>query len=53
MTNLGAGELLLIVFVLLLVFTAGRLPAIGDAIGRTLRGRSKPPAGQPPAPKDG
>jgi TatA/E family protein of Tat protein translocase len=40
MVNLGPGELLLILIVLALVFGASRLPALGDAIGRALRGRS-------------
>jgi Sec-independent protein translocase protein TatA len=43
--NLGPGDFVLIGLALLLVFGAGRLPALGDFIGRTLRGSSK---GEPP-----
>jgi Sec-independent protein translocase protein TatA len=41
--NLGPGDFVLIGLALLLVFGAGRLPAIGDFIGRTLRGKGEPP----------
>lgn len=49
MGNLGIGEILLIVLVLLLVFGSSRLPALGDALGKALRNfrksRDEPPAG--------
>ena len=37
MGNLGFGEILLILVVLLLVFGTSRLPALGDAVGKGLR----------------
>ncbi len=43
MPQLGRGELALIFAALFLVFSAGRLGAVGDALGRLLRGK-KPPA---------
>lgn len=42
MINLGPGDFVLIGLALLLVFGAGRLPALGDAIGRALRGAPPP-----------
>jgi len=36
--NLGASELIVIFMILLLVFGASRLPALGEGLGRTLRG---------------
>jgi sec-independent protein translocase protein TatA len=58
--GLGFGEIALIAFVVLLVFGAGRLPQIGDAMGRALKNFKKastsneidvtpPPPGVPPA----
>lgn len=38
MPNLGVSELIVIFMILLLVFGASRLPALGEGIGRTLRG---------------
>ncbi len=44
-------ELLIVVFVALLVFGATKVPAVGDALGRALRGRGgHPPGGDPAAP---
>jgi len=43
--NLGPGEFVLIGLALVLVFGAGRLPALGDAIGRALRGKQPPQDG--------
>jgi hypothetical protein len=43
--NLGPGEFVLIGLALVLVFGAGRLPALGDAIGRALRGKGPPQDG--------
>ncbi|MCC6997126.1 MAG: twin-arginine translocase TatA/TatE family subunit [Deltaproteobacteria bacterium] len=34
---MGLFEILLLVVILLLVFGAGKLPAIGDALGRTVK----------------
>jgi sec-independent protein translocase protein TatA len=36
--NLGVSELIVIFMILLLVFGASRLPALGEGLGRTLRG---------------
>jgi len=36
--NLGVSELLVIFMILLLVFGASRLPALGEGLGRTIRG---------------
>jgi TatA/E family protein of Tat protein translocase len=54
---MGFGELLVILIVVLLFFGAGRLPAIGEGLGKAIRGfkdsmRSGPPAPPqaPPAP---
>jgi sec-independent protein translocase protein TatA len=33
----GMGELLIILLIVLLIFGAGKLPAIGDALGRSIR----------------
>ncbi len=38
MPNLGMGELVLIFLIVLLVFGAGRLPQIGEGIGKAIRG---------------
>lgn len=38
MPNLGLSELIVIFLILLLVFGASRLPALGEGLGRTLRG---------------
>ncbi len=37
MPNLGMGELLIILIICLLVFGAGRLPQIGEGIGKAVR----------------
>ena len=37
MFGLGMGELLIILVIVLLVFGAGKLPQIGDALGRSIR----------------
>jgi sec-independent protein translocase protein TatA len=52
---MGFPELLVILLVVLLFFGAGRLPAIGEGLGKAIRGfrdsvRSHPPA--PPAPPE-
>jgi sec-independent protein translocase protein TatA len=33
----GTGELLIILVIVLLIFGAGKLPAIGDALGRSIK----------------
>lgn len=33
----GMGELLIILAIVMLIFGAGKLPAIGDALGRTIK----------------
>ncbi|MCB9559904.1 MAG: twin-arginine translocase TatA/TatE family subunit [Kofleriaceae bacterium] len=33
----GMGELIIILLIVLLVFGAGKLPAIGDSLGRSIR----------------
>jgi sec-independent protein translocase protein TatA len=38
MANLGFSELVVIFMILVLVFGASRLPAIGESIGKTVRG---------------
>lgn len=37
MPNLGMGELVIILLILLLVFGAGRLPQIGEGIGKAIK----------------
>ena len=37
MGNIGFGELLLILLVLLLIFGTSKLPALGDALGKGIR----------------
>jgi sec-independent protein translocase protein TatA len=39
--GLGLGEILLILFVVLLVFGAGRLPQLGDSLGKALKNFKK------------
>jgi TatA/E family protein of Tat protein translocase len=51
---MGLTELIVILIVVLLFFGAGRLPAIGEGLGKAIRGfrdsvRSEPPP--PPAPR--
>lgn len=38
MPNIGLSELIVIFMILLLVFGASRLPALGEGLGRTIRG---------------
>ena len=57
MPNLGLSELIVIFMILLLVFGASRLPALGEGLGRTIRGFKKGFDGEPkpitpPAPSD-
>ena len=37
MFGLGMGELLVILVIVLLIFGAGKLPQIGDALGKSIR----------------
>jgi sec-independent protein translocase protein TatA len=36
--NIGLSELIVVLMILLLVFGASRLPALGDGLGRAIRG---------------
>lgn len=38
MPNLGMGELLVVLLIVLLVFGAGRLPQIGEGLGKAIKG---------------
>ncbi|WP_373044623.1 twin-arginine translocase TatA/TatE family subunit [Vulgatibacter sp.] len=50
------GELLIILFIVLLVFGAAKMPALGEALGRAVhnlrRSVAGPGAGRPPASKN-
>jgi sec-independent protein translocase protein TatA len=35
--GLGTGEIIIILIIVLIVFGAGRLPAIGDGLGRAIK----------------
>ena len=53
---LGFAELFLVLLVVLLFFGAGRLPAVGEGLGKAIRGfrdsmRSGPRAAPPPPPE--
>ncbi|HEX9243517.1 MAG TPA: twin-arginine translocase TatA/TatE family subunit [Anaeromyxobacter sp.] len=53
--GLGFGELLVILFIVLLFFGANRLPAMGAGLGKAIKGfkdaiRSEPPADKPRPP---
>ena len=37
MANIGVSELIVILLILLLVFGASRLPALGESLGKTIR----------------
>ncbi|HUS66833.1 MAG TPA: twin-arginine translocase TatA/TatE family subunit [Kofleriaceae bacterium] len=41
----GMGELLIILVIVLLIFGAGKLPAIGDALGRSIKNFKRSAAG--------
>jgi sec-independent protein translocase protein TatA len=54
---MGFGELLVILIVVLLFFGAGRLPAIGEGLGKAIRGfrdsmRTEPAPSPRPAPRE-
>lgn len=42
----GMGELLIILVIVLLIFGAGKLPAIGDALGRSIKNFKRSAQGQ-------
>lgn len=54
--GLGPTELIIILLIVLVVFGAGKLPQIGDALGKSIRNFKKSSSGQedidvtPPAP---
>ncbi len=54
--KLGLPELLIIVFIILVIFGAGRLPEVGGAIGKSIRAfregqKSEPEKKEEPKPK--
>jgi sec-independent protein translocase protein TatA len=53
MPNIGPGELILILAVILVVFGPGKLPEIGGAVGRSFREfrRAASDLGDTPAPR--
>ncbi|MBI2856424.1 MAG: twin-arginine translocase TatA/TatE family subunit [Chloroflexi bacterium] len=54
MPRIGPTELVIILFIILIIFGAGRLPEIGSALGRGIRefrkGQSGENAGEDPEP---
>ncbi len=44
--GLGPGELVLILVIVLIIFGAGKLPQIGDALGKGIRNFKKASSGQ-------
>ncbi|HEY6099534.1 MAG TPA: twin-arginine translocase TatA/TatE family subunit [Anaeromyxobacter sp.] len=46
---MGFGELVLILILVLLFLGAGKLPGIGEALGKSLRGLKDALKGEPPA----
>jgi sec-independent protein translocase protein TatA len=42
----GIGELIIILVIILVVFGAGKLPQIGDALGRSIRNFKRASSGQ-------
>jgi sec-independent protein translocase protein TatA len=52
MFGLGFGELLIILVIVLLVFGAGKLPQIGDALGKSIRNFKKSSKTDGTAPAD-
>ncbi len=49
---MGFGELLLILVVVLLFFGAGKLPALGEGLGKAIRGFKDSVRSEPPASKE-
>ena len=55
--GLGFGELIVIFIIVLLLFGAKKLPAMGEGLGKAIKGfkeamRSEPPADKPRQPPD-
>src|SRR5438094_8829515 len=55
--TLGFSELIIILAIILIIFGAGRLPQIGEGLGKALKGFKKevheaPPPGDPNAPNE-
>jgi sec-independent protein translocase protein TatA len=48
--GMGFGELLLLLFVVLLFFGAGKLPALGEGLGKAIRGLKDAVKGGPEEP---
>jgi sec-independent protein translocase protein TatA len=46
MGSLGMGELLIILVIVVLVFGAGKLPQVGDALGRSIKNFKRASAGK-------
>ena len=44
--GLGMGELLIILVIVIVVFGAGKLPQVGDALGRSIKNFKRASAGQ-------
>jgi sec-independent protein translocase protein TatA len=44
--NLGFGELLIIFIVILLIFGSSKLPALGDALGRSIKNFKRSVSGE-------
>lgn len=51
--TLGFSELIIILVIILIIFGAGRLPQIGEGVGKALRGFKKEVSEIPPAPDSG
>ena len=49
--GLGFGELIVILIIVLLLFGANRLPAMGAGLGKAIRGFKGAMRPEPPAPK--
>jgi len=47
MPQLGVPELILILVIVVIIFGVGRLPEIGSAMGRAIRGFREASAGEP------
>jgi sec-independent protein translocase protein TatA len=47
MPQLGVPELILILVIVIIIFGVGRLPEIGSAMGRAIRGFREASAGEP------
>ena len=50
--NLGFGELLIILIIVLVLFGAGRLPALGEGLGKAIRGFKDAMHGDAPPPPE-